>query len=73
MGQICDIANGRVKPVFNPGSDRAAESWHENYRIPGSESLELHHLYRAIAWLGESTGESSELPTALRELPPSGT
>lgn len=35
--------------LFNPGSDRAAESWRENYRIPGSESLELHHLYRAMA------------------------
>ena len=54
--------------LFNPGSDRAAESWRENYRIPGSESLELHHLYRAMAWLGESTGESSELPTAQRRI-----
>jgi hypothetical protein len=54
--------------LFNPGSDRAAESWRENYRIPGSESLDLHHLYRAMAWLGESTGESSELPTAQRRI-----
>lgn len=54
--------------LFNPGSDRAAESWRENYRIPGSESLNLHHLYRAMAWLGESTGESSELPTAQRRI-----
>ena len=64
MGQICDVANGRVEPLFNPGSDRAAESWRENYRIPGYESLELHHLYRAMARLGERTGKSSELPTA---------
>ena len=54
--------------LFNPGSDRAAESWRENYRIPGSEPLDLHHLYRAMAWLGESTGESSELPTAQRRI-----
>jgi hypothetical protein len=36
-----------------PGSDRAAEKWKQNYLIEGAESLELHHLYRAMAWLGE--------------------
>jgi hypothetical protein len=35
------------------GSDRAAERWREAYRLPGTESLELHHLYRAMAFLGE--------------------
>jgi hypothetical protein len=35
------------------GSDRAAERWREAYRIPGAEPLELHHLYRAMAFLGE--------------------
>ena len=36
------------------GSDRAAEKWREGYKIEGTEGLELHHLYRAMAWLGES-------------------
>ena len=40
------------------GSDRAATRWREDYRIAGVEGLELHHLYRAMAWLGE------ELPAA---------
>ena len=36
-----------------PGSDRAAEKWREDYAIPGTSELQLHHLYRAMAWLGE--------------------
>ena len=43
--------------LFVSGSDRAAEVWCRGYRIEGIEDLELHHLYRAMAWLGE------ELPT----------
>jgi len=35
------------------GSDRAADRWREDYRIEGVDGLELHHLYRAMAWLGE--------------------
>ena len=26
--------------------------WREDYRIDGVDGLELHHLYRAMAWLG---------------------
>ena len=43
--------------LFASGSDRAAEAWKENYWIPGAEQLELQHLYRAMAWLGEQIGE----------------
>lgn len=39
--------------LFVSGSDRAAERWREAYRIPGVDNLELHHLYRAMAFLGE--------------------
>jgi hypothetical protein len=39
--------------LFASGSDRAAERWREVYRIAGAEGLELHHLYRAMAFLGE--------------------
>ena len=40
--------------LFAPGSDRAAEKWKDDYTIEGAADLELHHLYRAMAWLGES-------------------
>ena len=39
--------------LFAAGSDRAAERWRQAYRLPGTEALELHHLYRAMAFLGE--------------------
>jgi hypothetical protein len=44
------------------GSDRAAERWPEDYLIPGTEGLELHHLYRAMVLLGEAI-EELEKPT----------
>ena len=43
--------------LMRGGSDLAADRWREEYRIAGSADLDLHHLYRAMAWLGE------ELPT----------
>ena len=39
--------------LFAPGSDRAAEKWKDDYAIEGVGELDLHHLYRAMAWLGE--------------------
>src|SRR5216684_5383957 len=39
--------------LFAGGSDRAADRWRDDYRIDGVEGLDLHHLYRAMAWLGE--------------------
>ena len=39
--------------LFAGGSDRAADRWREDYAIDGVEALDLHHLYRAMAWLGE--------------------
>src|SRR5207302_5688826 len=35
------------------GSDRAADRWKHDYALEGAEDLQLHHLYRAMAWLGE--------------------
>jgi transposase len=40
--------------LFAPGSDRAAEKWKDDYTIEGVSGLDLHHLYRAMAWLGEA-------------------
>jgi transposase len=42
------------------GSDRAGEKWIEDYDIPGVEDLALHHLYRAMAWLGEELPEDQQ-------------
>ena len=39
--------------LFDPGSDRAADKWKEGYQIDGCEGLQLHHLYRAMGWLGD--------------------
>jgi hypothetical protein len=39
--------------LMAPGSDRAADRWRHDYAIPGTDDLELHQLYRAMAWLGE--------------------
>jgi hypothetical protein len=35
------------------GSDRAADKWKADYALEGTAGLQLHHLYRAMAWLGE--------------------
>jgi len=42
--------------LFVSGSDRACEKWMADYAIPGSDGLQLHHFYRAMAWLGEECG-----------------
>jgi transposase len=47
--------------LFVSGSDRAAEKWRRDYRLPGTEALDLHHLYRAMAFLGD------ELPSTQQE------
>ncbi len=51
--------------LFEGGSDRAAERWREDYRIAGSEDLDLHHLYRAMAWLGEELAEQEDAEISL--------
>ena len=39
------------------GSDRRAIGWREGQAIEGTEELDLHHLYRAMSWLGEEIGQ----------------
>ncbi len=39
--------------LMRGGSDLAADRWREDYRIAGTDDIDLHHLYRAMAWLGE--------------------
>ena len=63
--------------LFSGGSDRAADRWREDYRIEGADRLELHHLYRAMAWLKrgvgqQPTGRRHALRAALPEGRPGG-
>jgi len=46
--------------LFSPGSDRRAERWRKGYRIKGVEKIQLHHLYRAMAWLGSPLGDEEQ-------------
>ena len=39
--------------LFISGSDRCCNEWRRDYRINGTAELSLHHLYRAMAFLGE--------------------
>jgi Transposase DDE domain len=40
--------------LLQPGSDRAADKWKHDYLLDGAADLDRHHLYRAMAWLGET-------------------
>jgi len=42
--------------LMDPGSDRAAEKWKQDFHIEGAEDIELHQLYRAMGWLGQPLG-----------------
>jgi transposase len=46
--------------LFSGGSDRAADRWREDYQIDGVDDIDLHHLYRAMAWLGEALAEDQQ-------------
>jgi DDE family transposase len=46
--------------LFAPGSDRAADKWRSEYQIDGCDELQLHHLYRAMAWLGEELADEHQ-------------
>ena len=47
--------------LCDPGSDRAALGWKDDHVVAGGDGLQLQHLYRAMAWLGE------ELPQAQQQ------
>lgn len=41
------------------GSDRFCDKWRRDCRIDGVEEISLHHLYRAMAFLGEETDDQT--------------
>jgi hypothetical protein len=49
-----------LRRLFVSGSDRAADRWREDYTIADVAGLDLHHLYRAMAWLGEELPEQEQ-------------
>jgi transposase len=60
--------------LLAPGSDRAAERWRTDYVLEGVAKLELHHLYRAMGWLGhqlphdQQQGSSKLVPRCTKDL-----
>jgi len=60
--------------LLAPGSDRAAERWKENYVLKGVDKLDLHHLYRAMGWLGhhlpdeQQQGSTKLVPRCTKDL-----
>jgi hypothetical protein len=60
--------------LMGGGSDLAAVRWREDYRIARVEALELHHLYRAMAWLGaalpaaQQGGRTPHAPRCTKDL-----
>lgn len=46
--------------LFTSGSDRACEKWRRDYVIEGVEDLDLHHLYRAMTFLGEEVTDQKD-------------
>jgi hypothetical protein len=46
--------------LFVSGSDRSCDRWQRDYVIDGSDALSLHHLYRAMAFLGEELEDQKD-------------
>jgi len=42
------------------GSDRSCERWRRDYLVEGVEGLSLHHLYRAMTFLGEESEDQGD-------------
>src|SRR5229473_3368672 len=63
-----------LQRLLAPGSDRAAERWKGDYVLAGVDELELHHLYRAMGWLGQvlpedqQQGSSNLVPRSTKDI-----
>jgi hypothetical protein len=60
----CDVERAVFATVLHrlcdPGSDRAALSWKDDHVLAGGADVQLQHLYRAMAWLGEELPEDQQ-------------
>ena len=45
--------------LMTSGSDRFCHRWRRDYSVAGTEDIELHHLYRAMAFLGEALADQT--------------
>ncbi len=73
----CDVERAVFLTVlhrlFISGSDRFCDEWRRDYKINGTEELSLHHLYRAMAFLGEELKDQNDvLPFSPRRISASG-
>src|SRR5512132_572546 len=41
------------------GPDRSCDRWLDGYQLTDLDGIDLHHLYRAIAWLGEELADQN--------------
>lgn len=46
--------------LFVSGSDRSCDKWRQDYVIEGVKGLDLHHLYRAMTFLGEEAEDQKD-------------
>lgn len=46
--------------LFVSGPDRVCDRWRRDYRIEGVEGISLHHLYRAMAFLGQPVADQRD-------------
>jgi len=46
--------------LFVSGSDRSCDRWRRDYVIEGTDRLSLHHMYRAMAFLGEEVADQKD-------------
>ena len=46
--------------LFLSGSDRSCNKWRRDYVIEGVDDLSLHHLYRAMAFIGEGLEDQKD-------------
>lgn len=49
-----------VHRLFESGSDRQGMRFLRDVYVPRTDKLDLHHMYRAMAWLGENKDEVEE-------------
>jgi transposase len=49
-----------VHRLFISGSDRSCDKWRRDYVIEGVEGIELHQLYRAMAFIGQKIADQKD-------------
>jgi transposase len=53
-----------LQRLVSPDSDRAGIKWLETNQFDGSDAIQLHHLYRAMKWIGSLPDEEATCLTS---------